>query len=211
MKKKLNKLIPLILSFMLFVPIGTISHEYGHVLVAEYLGYNTVLHYNSMNLVNNNQIDENVKIEKNNFHSFLITIGGPIQTILTGTFGFILVLNRRKRNLFSKLNFLEWLYIFLALFWLRQIFNLVFSFISEIIAPNGSYFGGDEPWISEYLGLNRGTIPIFFCITGIIVFVYICIKIIPKNIRIPFIISCPIGGLLGYFLWMNVLGPQLMP
>lgn len=38
----------LALTFILFTIIGTISHEYGHILVAEYYGYKTTLHYGSM-------------------------------------------------------------------------------------------------------------------------------------------------------------------
>ena len=45
--------------FILFTIIGTISHEYGHIIVAKFLGYGTELHYGSMNYDNdfkNNEI-----------------------------------------------------------------------------------------------------------------------------------------------------------
>ncbi len=33
----------------MFTVVGTLSHEYGHIVVAKYLGYETKLHYGSMN------------------------------------------------------------------------------------------------------------------------------------------------------------------
>ena len=44
-----RKFIILTFIFILFTPIGTISHEYGHIAVAKLLGYKTTLHYASMN------------------------------------------------------------------------------------------------------------------------------------------------------------------
>lgn len=37
------------LTFILFTVIGTLSHEYGHIVVAKYFGYDTTLSYGSMN------------------------------------------------------------------------------------------------------------------------------------------------------------------
>lgn len=54
--------------------------------------------------------------ESNNFHSFLITLGGPLQTIITGTVGFFLILNRRKTNRFDDLDLTDWSFIFLSFF-----------------------------------------------------------------------------------------------
>lgn len=36
-------------TFILFTVIGTLSHEYGHIAVAKYFGYDTTLSYGSMN------------------------------------------------------------------------------------------------------------------------------------------------------------------
>ena len=35
-------------TFIFFTVIGTLSHEYGHIAVAKYFGYETELHYGSM-------------------------------------------------------------------------------------------------------------------------------------------------------------------
>lgn len=81
----------------------------------------------------------------------------------------------------------------------------------EIINPNGNYFGGDEPWLSEYLGLNKGVISILLAIIGVGVFLYIYLKLIPKRSRFELVISCFLGGLIGFFCWMKILGSVLLP
>ena len=188
------------LCFILYVPIGTLCHEYGHILVANFLGYNTILHYNSIDTIQ----------KEEGFHSFLITLAGPLQTIITGSIGFLIIFFRRKKKTDS-LNLYDWFYIFLSLFWLRQIFNLIISFLSELNSPNGSFFGGDEPWISEYLGLGKGFFSIFLGFIGLYVLFYIYFRIIPKNNRYTFIMSGFFGGSLGYFLWMKIIGPYILP
>lgn len=49
--KKINpkNFLYLSLTFILFTAIGTLTHEGGHIAVAEYYGYETTLHYGSMN------------------------------------------------------------------------------------------------------------------------------------------------------------------
>lgn len=52
----------LILAFICFTIIGTLSHEFGHIAVAKYFGYDTMLDYGSMNYFANGFLDdENVK------------------------------------------------------------------------------------------------------------------------------------------------------
>lgn len=209
---KATKLTALVLLFILMVPIGTLSHEYGHIIVAEYLGYDTELHYGSMNLIREGKDhSEDTRIEKTDYHRFLITIAGPIQTTLTGSIGFFLLLYRKQKGKLLKLESLNWLLIFLSLFWLRQVFNVIISFISEIINPNGSYFGGDEAWISEHLNLHRGVIPISLGLIGSAILLFIFFRILPVKVRTPFVAVCVVGCLSGYYLWMYLLGPKILP
>ena len=51
--------------FILFTVIGTVSHEYGHMAVAKYLGYETVLHYGSVNYYPIGYLDDKDAIEYN--------------------------------------------------------------------------------------------------------------------------------------------------
>ncbi len=63
-----------IISFMLFTVIGTLTHEMGHITVAKYFGYETELHYGSMNYFHKgekNDIDaiRHFEILKENFEA----------------------------------------------------------------------------------------------------------------------------------------------
>jgi len=189
-------------AFVFFTPIGTLSHEYGHIIAAKILGYNSILHYGSMDIIGN---------EKSAFDSFMITLGGPLQTVLTGTIGFIgLILVKKKE---SKYYFpvYYWGLIFISLFWLRQVFIVVVSVIKQIVKPNGFYFGGDEGEISRVLNLPNGTISIVLSILGMMIATYVIFRIVPKKIRYIFIESALVGGVFGFILWMYIIGPKVLP
>ena len=119
-------------------------------------------------------------------HGLFVTIGGPLQTMLTGIIGIWILFWRRKLIKQNELKYLDWLAIFLSLFWLREIFNLITSLVSELISSNGTWFGGDELYISRELNLWDGTIPITFGMIGLLISVYIVFRVIPKEIRLTF-------------------------
>lgn len=231
----IKHLVILSLAFILFTAIGTVSHEYGHIIVAKSLGYNTTLHYGSMNYNSGElhdkliqiyneyktEIENNLDFEKrteyetgiNTLRSngLLVNLGGPLQTILTGTLGLILLFWRRKQIHQRGLKMIDWLSVFLSLFWLREVFNLAMSVSQEIISPNGTWFGGDEKKISQGLELWPGTFSILLGILGLILSIFVIFKIIPNKIRLTFILSGFIGGTVGFILWMNMIGPKLIP
>lgn len=221
--------------FALFTIIGTLSHEYGHIVVAKYFGYKTTLHYGSMTFERNDgysdyetiyskhkhEIENNIpfpeKVEfykllkELKFESFLISIGGPTQTILTGLFGIFALFIRRESIRKTGLKLIDWLSVFLSLFWLREVFNLIVSIASGILNRNGKYFAGDEAKISKIAGFQIGTLPIILGLIGIIVSVFVIFKVVPKKLRLTFIVSGLIGGLAGFILWMEILGPIILP
>jgi len=217
---KIKPLLILTIGFILFTVIGTISHEYGHIIVAKSFGYETTLHYGSMNYwpkgikektgEYNNILQKRYWSETSN-SGLLITVGGPLQTILTGTIGLLILIWRRKPIYKNGLKILDWLAVFLSLFWLREIFNLVTSIGGEIISPNEIWFSGDELHISQGLNLWSGTIPLILATIGIVIAIYVVFKIIPKKQRLTFILSGSIGGITGFILWMNIIGPKVLP
>ncbi len=231
----IKHLLLLIIAFILFTVIGTVSHEYGHIIVAKSLGYETALHYASMNFDRqqaNNEIQEiykhykeeienNIEFEKKaiyesklqtlNYHSLLVRIGGPLQTILTGIIGLLILYFRRNKIKKNGFLFLDWIAVFLSLFWLRQVFNLTMSIANEIISSNGKWFGGDEYFISKGLNLWVGTVSTLLGIVGFLICCYITFKVVPKTLRFTFILSGFIGGVLGFILWMNFIGPFVLP
>jgi hypothetical protein len=106
---------------------------------------------------------------------------------------------------------IDWLAVFLSLFWLREVFNLAMSIAFELISPDGSFFSGDEVYISRGLGLWEGTIPLLLGALGILVSAYVIFRIIPPQIRLTFFVSGLLGGGLGFVLWVDILGPILLP
>lgn len=141
----------------------------------------------------------------------LITFGGPLQTIATGTIGLLILFIRRKSIYKGGLKIIDWLAVFLSLFWLREVFNVFTSVTGELYSPDGTWFGGDELGMSQSLNLWGGTFPIILATIGSVISLYVIFKILPEKIRLTFILSGFIGGISGFVLWMNIIGPKVLP
>jgi hypothetical protein len=235
LKINLIQLVLFISAFILFTPIGTVSHEYGHIAVAKLLGYETVLHYGSMEWGGTEDYDEVISIysefkdEIANNKPFpkqeqlaqltasiapddlLITIGGPLQTVLTGLIGLFILIARRNSIKTTKLKTIDWLAVFMSLFWLREVFNLSMSLGSRILFGRVQYFSGDEAEISKMLHLPVGTVPIILGIMGLMISVFVIFRILPIDSRITFVTGGLLGGTIGFVIWMNIVGPILLP
>jgi len=234
---KTNKKLPLLLitAFILFTIIGTLSHEAGHYFAAKSFGYEAQISYasthwddkgtreniNSTFLKHRDEILAKRKFIGSDIfypilkrywrNDFYINIWGPLQTILTGTLGFIFLLVYRKSFFFtSRLLLSQWLFIFTSLFWLRQPFNFIIWVFSYFLDDKPSY-RMDELKIAEYLRLPLVSIIAFTSLIGITIISFVIFKFIPLPQRKTFIMSGLIGGLLGFILWMYILGPILLP
>lgn len=235
MKIDNNKLLLLTGLFIVFTVIGTVSHELGHIAVAKWFDYKTTLHYGSMEYKDSPLYTRFMSVYAKNqtaiqtgyhfvddaeylslfetlkWQSLLIRMGGPVQTMLTGIIGIFLIFAIRTHR---RIEFLikDWFAVFLALFWLREIFNLFMSVAKEIISPDGNYFGrGDEFYISVMLKQWTGTVPVILGMLGLIISVFIVFKVVPRELRLTFITSGIIGGISGYILWFEILGPIVLP
>lgn len=203
---RLKPFLILSICFVLFTVIGTVSHEYGHILVAKAYGHTTELHYGSMNYYPSgyfNDADYKGLVElhdkykgkekrdytKDDLEEFQdrnqairhkydrewkkgglwIRLGGPTQTMLTGILGLATLFYRRLKIREKGLRTFDWLAVFLSLFWLRQVFNLLVSIGSEIISPNGTWFSGDEYYLSKDLGIWSGSISLATGIIGAVI------------------------------------------
>jgi len=230
-----EQLVYFIFCFALFTPIGTLSHEFGHIFAARALGFETELFYASMRYDNEellrqyNDIQRKYAYEINNQLNFseranwedlnsqiktvtlLVDLGGPLQTWLTGIVGLVILAIRKKYRTLYGIKFQDWLAVFLSLFWLRQPFNLMTALLVEFINPDGSYFNGDELYIAKALGIWEGSIALITAVIGLLVALYIVISIVPKKLRLTFVLSGLIGGCIGFLIWMNVIGPMLLP
>ncbi len=237
-----------ILSFIVFTIVGTLSHEIGHIAIAKYFGYETYLSYGSMyhlpkdynqdknvieleeleqkfqdeGITNIEELDKKVldhynnlvaeiqeKFPNNKTHDLLITIGGPVQTILTCLIGLFILYFRKSKHR-SDFKFLDWLGVFLALFILREVFNTVTATLTMFISGSTQFYG-DEFRTSSALGLNQWVVPIITMLMGLAVSMFIIFKIIPFKYRFTFIVSGFIGGILGFGIWFGFLGKWLFP
>lgn len=223
------------LAFSLSTVIGTVSHEYGHYTVAKSLGYSSTVSYSYINWYDNKtipfvdsvfskyskELESNLDFpgkkefekiqDKQIKDSFWITLGGPIQTMLTGTIGFILLQHQRKKIFETKsIHLYRWLCIFLALFWLRPLANSVTWTIGYFI--NGKFsLNGDVIKLALSLGLPKETLAVSTAIIGFAVLIFVIFKIIPSDKRFTFISAGLFGGIFGYLFWLSWVGPILMP
>lgn len=224
----------LTLCFIIMTVIGTITHEMGHYSVARILGYKAQFNYASCiywdeedeayfrevgkkypDEISNDQYFPGKEkfmnlLNKYKKDGLLITLGGPVQTTLTGTIGLLLLLFFRKRiNKTGQLTIAVWTFIFLSLFWLRQLANL-FMLTLNYFLKGGIGEKGDEVRIARYFGLNILTIQVATGLIAALVLLYI-IRLIPKAQLLTFLSSGLIGGVAGYYLWIIKFGSVIMP
>ena len=225
MKIKTTHLFLLSITFVVFTVVGTLSHEYGHIAVARSLGYHTTLHYASMNWYKSavvKDIDDQLKIGKRlvdvdhtkpKNHVLWVAMGGPAQTMLTGLLGLFLLSKRRKTKRHRAFGFIDWFLVFLTLFWLRQVFNVIMIVAKGYLNNKPNYFvgNGDEIRISNMLGLPSYSIAVALGVIGFIICTQVVFKYVLKKDQPTFLLSGIIGGGLGYFLWMELIGPIVLP
>ena len=194
----------LFLSFIGATVVGTLSHEVGHYVVAESLGYDAQIHYGAMGVVQS-------PFDGRPSDGFWITFGGPLQTMLTGSLGLLLIFLYRERFRGAEsLAVWQWLMVFIALFWLRQTANLT-TWIGGYLW-RGSWSGrGDEIRLAKDLGIPEWTLLSFTGLIGLFVLALVVFKIIPARKRWTFILAGFFGGVTGYILWLYVLGRIVLP
>lgn len=199
-------LMKLLVIFVLMTVVGTLSHEFGHFVVVEILGMDGEIHYSYMRTIKNENYRHLFKWE-----SILISLGGPIQTMLTGTIGFLLLYEFKNEILKrSRLERKHWAMVFMAMFWLRQT-AISFMIIAVYLFQGLIMQKGDESRISLKLGLPVFTLDIITGFVGLIIISIVIFKFIPISQRFTFILSGFAGGVLGYVLWMEILGPKILP
>lgn len=224
----------LTLTFILMTVIGTLTHELGHYVVAKYLGREAGISYNSVShrddalndylkgvyknyayeIKNNLDFPEKEKyqkaIQKYQADKFWIALGGPLQTMLTGSIGLILLLVYRHKYITAhRVSLTGWALIFMALFWLRQVANLFVAGMLFLMEGQPT-LRGDEIGLALHLDLNMWTILMITGLLGLAV-LFTVLKLLPKTILLTFLLSGLTGGLLGFYLWLVKYGQYIMP
>lgn len=225
----------IVLAFVGFTVVGTLSHEYGHIIVAKANGFDTKLHYGSMSYDNSGKLKEywdiykghKEEIENGVFFdgkpafekmekeltnaSHWVTWGGPLQTMIVGTIGLLLLWFRSAKRKGEGFKTLDWIGVFLSLFWLRQIANLLYGVVAYLLFGREHMFGGDEAKLAIGLHLPSGVFAITFGVLGALVGAFIVFVIVPKRLRLTFISGGLVGGVTGFILWLHILGPVVLP
>jgi hypothetical protein len=230
-----NKLLfRLISCFVAATIIATIVHEYGHFFTAKFLGYDARVSYGFTTWTNSGYQDfidsltrdERIKIRTNEYfarkdeyesllkrikdETFLITLGGPLLTIIMGSLGIAVAFINKKKFNEDQLSAGQWLIVFTALFWLREPANYIIDLLITIQQgrfPNRN----DEAILSRYLEVDSWLISFVLAVTGLILVVIVYRKFIPDQDKTTFLLAGLIGGLGGYLLWLFFFGPVLMP
>lgn len=204
MDKKL--FIGLFLSFIAATIIGTLSHEFGHYIVAKFQGYDARINYGAT-------FWQSPDGDHPIFPSSQIAmiLGGPIQTILTGTIGLVILFLYRK-NFYQadKLSLGQWSIIFLSLFWLRQTANFC-TWVGGYFLNGDFSSRGDEIRIANYFELPNWTVISITAIIGAFILAIITFKFIPPRQRTTFLTAGLAGGITGYVFWLVLFGKYIMP
>lgn len=90
-------------------------------------------------------------------------------------------------------------------------FNPVVSVCSGLFRETGHFFGGDEADISRMLALPEGTLPLVLGVSGFGLLSYLFFRVIPPAFRLSFLSGGLAGSAGGFILWMNIIGPGLLP
>jgi hypothetical protein len=189
--RKLKFVFILSIAFCLAVPVGTIFHELGHYIVAQFYYDIVTLHKASVTYF------EYRLLEDEELANFNIILGGPISTILISILGIYLISNKP----FTRISITNYplasiLKIVFAFFISREVF------ISLQLVFNEGVSNADEYKIPDYLNLNVQ----HFNIVVFIIAVSICFSIlhrtVEKDSKALFLLSAAIGCGVGYWAWV---------
>ncbi len=237
----------LVLGFVIATIVGTVSHESAHYIAAKKLGYGAKLGYQSVSIDFKERFpkldslyradEEKILSEENspekeyflNYRNslsntmqseyFIFTLCAPLQTMATGTIGFLILwFNRKKIWQKSSLSVTDWIWILLGFFWSRQVANILVAIAKYLLTGEISY-KGDEVKISTYLFSLKGdssfialnSVGIITGLIGSVLLAYITFCIIPKKQRFTFIAAGIVGSAIGWIVWMETLGPVILP
>jgi hypothetical protein len=192
--------------FFVLTIVGIITHELSHYLFAENLKFKPKFHHSSISFQIKEDLDNPKYLEK----ELIILIAGPAFTMLTGTFGLLFLLNSKSRKKSIPFNIADWLGLFLSLFWLRQVFN-VLNYLLKSIIKGELYFSGDESKISNALNLYPGTVGILTGGLGVFICSHTIFYLLPKFYRNDLILGGFFGSILSFIIWTNFIGKIILP
>lgn len=184
--------------------VGTMVHEAGHMSVAEALGYEAQLHYDSMSWW------PELGAPPPNGHRVAVALGGPLTNMLIGTAGLAwLIRLRRHEDREARLTGRSWCASVLALFWSRQAFNAALAL--GRVGTSGEWRPSDELMLAAHWGLPAGSLSLGTGLVGLGVYAFVVLRLLPPSMTRSFLAGGLVGSMAGYGLWYGWLGPIVLP
>jgi hypothetical protein len=190
-----------------------LSHELGHYFASLSYGYRPKISYAYTDfgfpktVSASGVVSFDVPIE----HQIWILAVGPIVTIGIGTIGFILLfIFRRPFRRHEILTIGEWALVIVSFSWLRPLVNFSRWMLTIEIFNNLS-LKSDEMKIAYLLGWPQWSIFIFSAVAAAIIFLIVIFKFIPLKQRQTLLLAMLVGGAIGHLLWIDCLGPIILP
>ncbi|EIJ39683.1 LOW QUALITY PROTEIN: Peptidase family M50 [Galbibacter orientalis DSM 19592] len=204
--------------------IGVMTHEYGHYVMAKFLGYNPKFHFSyvSYDTTEFHKEFENIyeqykdeiiegadfplkerRIElmrKLNKERFLIVSSGVFTTAMIGTLGFLVVL------FFKSKPYTVIFFLFKPFLAKNAFFNLCLSIMLYGLGVTNFIYGGDELKLSISSEVSLGVFPIVLGVLGGIISCMSFLIFIKKSNRVLFIASGVLGGGIGAIVWFLLFG-----
>lgn len=212
------KNLKIFLAFFIAAILGTLLHECGHILVSLLTGCKSFhLGYAYMHPLDCNYEyypPLTVLGEAYNqtvIHKLLwITLGGPLQTNLTGLLGIFLLYRLSRRRAVDAWKGLDLFYIVLAYFLSRNIFNGLTGFLHIGVAKGRGGSVGDETKIFHYFGIDStiGHVSLMLIATALLAYVTF---VLVRHHRLQLILWGGLGSIAGVAIWMRWWGPLLLP
>jgi hypothetical protein len=166
---------------LILAPVAILIHEFGHIIAHIIFGYPFVLHYASVS-----GLEGSCENSIGGFNCIIIDTAGSLMTIIMGLI--MAFLFKRTKNVFF--------FVFGSMFAGR-------AFMSLFLGVS------DENIISLLLGLRPYTIYEITLIASIINAITLLMEL--ERDRIKILSMTIIGGITGIFLWLNIIGPLILP
>ncbi len=188
--------------FLPAAAVGTVGHELGHWLASRAAGCAPVLHFAWVSPHCPETVDPVARLWS--------IAAGPLSTMVCGSVGLGLLLRWRKTA--THLDWSGTLWTVLALFWSRQIFNVVVhaGTVALGVAGPRSVSNNDEVRLAVALGLPDLSLGLLTALLGLGVCGW-AVWTIPPADRVSWAVGAVMGSLLGFALWMASIGPLLLP
>ncbi|AMS26700.1 hypothetical protein AEM51_06370 [Bacteroidetes bacterium UKL13-3] len=227
--KMLLKSILVIVSVVFVVILGTLSHEFGHYIMAKHLGYESSLNYAHTIYVDKHNVEfvkysfdkyqnyinkglsfpnsDKYYFLKNKYFrdGFLITLNGILTTIVISIIGLNIAVYSDKND---KRN-ITYLGAFFCLFILRQPCNFFIGLLNSLILdkPNHS----DEIKLASALHIPSLSLEFITSLLAIFMYHRLMNLKVFKNIKVFVSFHILFGGITGYYLWLYKFGHVLLP